>query len=219
MGILFTGMPSWGSDNRHWTGTCFGAKRLMFWMRLPGCIPLPWPIMDKDLNRNDALQDLDWLFWLSFQEWLHWQIVIDSFVSFDFGKATLYLIRYPYRHNENGLMMKCDNDPTYYGSLRHITPSRCIDRLSIDNAVFYHGTSPGMYPGTHTFWPLSGDFLDIYLRLPFWPKWRDGTLDETANDNHLATCLLHFCLFHCCMGHWLEMTKQGVSPGGILFAE
>jgi hypothetical protein len=34
----------------------------------------------------------------------------------------------------------------------------CIDRLSIDNAVFYHGTSPG----TQTFWPLSGDFLDIW---------------------------------------------------------
>lgn len=78
----------------------------MFWMRLPGCIPLPWPIMDKDLNRNDCRILTDYSD--SFQEWLHCQIVIDSFVSFDFGKATLYLIRYPYRHNENGLMMKCD---------------------------------------------------------------------------------------------------------------
>ncbi len=40
-------------------------------------------------------------------------------------------------------------DKTIYVLLRVL--KFCIDRLSIDNAVFYHGMSPGTSPGTHMF--------------------------------------------------------------------
>jgi hypothetical protein len=95
----------------------------------------------------------------------------------------------------------------------------CIDRLSIDNAAFYRGMSPGTSPGTHSFWLLRGDVVG-YLGLPLRPKWRDEWI-ESPNDTHRATPLLCLCvspLLAAWVVSWLEMrTKQGVAESWGLF--
>jgi hypothetical protein len=101
----------------------------------------------------------------------------------------------------------------------------CIDRLSIDNAVFYREMSPGTSPGTHTFWLLRGDNFG-HARLPaLRPKWRDDPTPQPRDCKSMATIacngrLLRFCSFHRGMGRcdW-KMTKQGVSVGGISICE
>jgi hypothetical protein len=100
----------------------------------------------------------------------------------------------------------------------------CIDRLSIDNAVFYREMSPGTSPGTHTFWLLRGDNFGHMARLPLRPKWRDDRTPQPRDCKSMTTIacnscngrLLRFCSFHRGMSRcdW-KMTKQGVSVGGV----
>jgi hypothetical protein len=102
-----------------------------------------------------------------------------------------------------------------------------IDYRSI-MLYFITGCPRGRPRGTHMFWLLRGDNFG-HRRLQLRPKWRDAHVlrdDRTPQwdckkDNHRATPrrLLRFCLFHRCMGRWLEMARQGVNLGGIFIRE